>query len=225
MHTTYIANKTYGANTNVRPKVGPDISTWQPSRVTERAEAVAESPARPHVHYMPSKLFHHYHYFVSYLDGDTESQSLRFHHPEAITMLHITTASSVGSNIFALVSLLVISAVVLLILRHYLPLRTTPAYILVPIFFALGLPASIILLVPIDLASSARTEDEATRGIWLPDRVLLVSWRITYWLTFSLTWYCFLGHNSSICSRLTSLQVHSPYTCRILRFRISRHEF
>lgn len=105
------------------------------------------------------------------------------------TMLSITAASSVGSNIFALFSLLVISIVVLLILRHYLPLRTTPAYLLVPIFFALGLPASIILLVPIDLASSNRTEDAATRGIWLPERVLLVSWRITYWLTFVLTWY------------------------------------
>lgn len=104
--------------------------------------------------------------------------------------MYITTASSnpLGSEIFSLVAILVISGVVLLILRYYLPLRTTPAYLLVPIFFALGLPASIVLLVPIDLASSTGTEDEGTRGIWLPDRVLLVSWRITYWLTFVLTW-------------------------------------
>jgi hypothetical protein len=94
----------------------------------------------------------------------------------------------VGSVVFSLISLVVISLVVLLILRHYLPLRTTPAYLLVPIFFALGLPASIVLLVPIDLASNAREEDEGARGIWLPDRVLLVSWRICYWLTFALTW-------------------------------------
>lgn len=99
------------------------------------------------------------------------------------------STNPVGSEIFALIALLVISVVVLLVLRHYLPLRTTPAYLLVPIFFALSLPASIILLVPIDLASSARTEDAGTRGIWLPDRVLLVSWRITYWLTFVLTWF------------------------------------
>lgn len=104
-------------------------------------------------------------------------------------MLGVTANSSpVGSEIFSLISLLVISLVVLLILRHYLPLRTTPAYLLVPIFFALGLPASIVLLVPIDLASNAREEDEGARGIWLPDRVLLVSWRICYWLTFALTW-------------------------------------
>jgi hypothetical protein len=97
--------------------------------------------------------------------------------------------SPVGSEIFALVALLVISLVVLLILRHYLPLRTTPAYLLVPIFFALWLPASIVLLVPIDLASNARDQDAGSRGIWLFDRVLLVSWRICYWLTFALTWY------------------------------------
>ncbi len=104
-------------------------------------------------------------------------------------MISITAAPSpIGSEIFSLVALLVISLGVLLLLRHYLPLRTTPAYLLVPIFFALGLPASIILLVPIDLASSARDQDAGSRGIWLPDRVLLVSWRIGYWLTFALTW-------------------------------------
>jgi len=95
--------------------------------------------------------------------------------------------AAIGSEIFALISLLVISIVVLLILRHYLPLRTTPGYLLVPVFLALQLPASIVLLVPIDLASSVGTDD-GTRGIWLPQRVLLVSWRITYWLTFALTW-------------------------------------
>ncbi|KAF4821358.1 LIMR family protein [Colletotrichum siamense] len=105
-------------------------------------------------------------------------------------MLHIVSASSpVPSEIFALLALLSISVIVLFILRHYLPLRTTPAFYLVPIFFALWLPACMVLLVPIDLASSARTDDEATRGVWLPQRMLLVSWRITYWLTFALTWF------------------------------------
>lgn len=96
--------------------------------------------------------------------------------------------SPVASIIFSVIALLVISVVVLLILRHYLPLRTTPAFLLVPVFFALWLPASIVLLVPIDLASNAGTDDDAAKGIWLPDRMLLVSWRITYWLTFVLTW-------------------------------------
>lgn len=97
-------------------------------------------------------------------------------------------ASPVGSTVFSVIALVVISLVVLAILRFYLPLRTTPAHYLVPIFFALWLPSVVVILVPIDLASSARTDDEATRGIWLPERVVVVAWRITYWLTFVLTW-------------------------------------
>jgi hypothetical protein len=104
-------------------------------------------------------------------------------------MLEIASKSSpVGSIIFSLIALLVISFIVLAILRYYLPLRSTPAFYLVPIFFALWLPSIVVILVPIDLASTATTDDEATRGIWLPERVILVSWRITYWLTFVLTW-------------------------------------
>ncbi|KAI9875902.1 MAG: hypothetical protein M1830_007804 [Pleopsidium flavum] len=96
--------------------------------------------------------------------------------------------SSAGSDVFALAALLSISLLILLLLRHFLPLRTTPAYLLVPIFLALALPVSIILLVPIDLASSSSTSDESARGIWLPEAVMLVAWRIAYWLTFALTW-------------------------------------
>lgn len=94
----------------------------------------------------------------------------------------------VGSAIFSIIALLLVSLGVLLILRYYLPLRTTPAFYLVPIFFALWLPSVLVLLVPIDLASSAIADDVASRGIWLPQRVVLVLWRIIYWLTFCLTW-------------------------------------
>lgn len=93
----------------------------------------------------------------------------------------------IGSGIFSILALLAVSIAVLLLLRHFLPLRTTPAYLTLPVFLALALPASIVLLVPIDLVSSSETED-SHRGIWLPDRVILVSWRIAYWLTFVLTW-------------------------------------
>jgi hypothetical protein len=93
----------------------------------------------------------------------------------------------IGSGIFSVLALLAVSIAVLLLLRRFLPLRTTPAYLSVPVFLALALPASIVLLVPIDLVSSSDTED-SHRGIWLPDRVILVSWRISYWLTFVLTW-------------------------------------
>lgn len=96
--------------------------------------------------------------------------------------------SSIGSDAFALSAFAFISIFVLLLLRHFLPLRTSPAYLVVPIFLSLALPISIILLVPIDLASSSRPDEEALRGIWLPEGVRLVAWRLTYWLTFALTW-------------------------------------
>ena len=95
-------------------------------------------------------------------------------------------STSIGSDIFAVVAFLVISMLTLLLLRHYLPLRSTPAYLSVPVFLGLALPCSIILLVPIDLASA---DGASSRGIWLPERAVLVLWRITYWLTFLLTWW------------------------------------
>ncbi|EER45018.1 LMBR1 domain-containing protein [Histoplasma capsulatum H143] len=101
----------------------------------------------------------------------------------------VATSSSapVGSGIFVCLALLVISILVLLLLRLYLPLRSTPAFLSFPVFLALALPASVVLLVPIDLTSSTRG-DEPSSGIWLPPRVMLVSWRIAYWLTFVMTW-------------------------------------
>lgn len=94
---------------------------------------------------------------------------------------------SVGSSVFFTLSLLIISLFVLALLRRFLTLRATPAYLSVPVFLALALPASVVLLVPIDLASSSRN-DGGPRAIWLPDRLVLVSWRIAYWLIFVLTW-------------------------------------
>ncbi|KAI1326381.1 LMBR1-like membrane protein-domain-containing protein [Xylariaceae sp. FL0255] len=106
-------------------------------------------------------------------------------------LLIASSHTPVGSIIFSAIALTILSIAVLLILRRYLPLRTTPAFLLLPVFFGLWLPASIVLLVPIDLASNAGPDDEAIRGIWLPHRALLVAWRISYWLTFVLTWFIF----------------------------------
>lgn len=97
-------------------------------------------------------------------------------------------ASAAGSGSVSGIALLIVCIAVLFLLRHYLPLRSAPAFLLVPVFLAIALPTSAILLVPIDLASSARVEDEASKGIWLPQRMVLVLWRIIYWLTFVLTW-------------------------------------
>ncbi|KAM3419377.1 hypothetical protein BST61_g5307 [Cercospora zeina] len=93
-------------------------------------------------------------------------------------------ASSVAYDIFAASALLTIALLVLLTIRHYLPLRNTPHWLLLPVFLALSLPCSIILLVPIDCAAT-----NANHAVWLPERVTLVAWRIAYWLTFVLTWF------------------------------------
>lgn len=97
--------------------------------------------------------------------------------------------SATASTTLTVAALATICLSVLLLLRHYLPLRTTPAFLTIPIFLAIALPASAILLVPIDLASSSGPEDEQSKGIWLAQRPLLVAWRLVYWLTFMLTWF------------------------------------
>ncbi|QIW96106.1 hypothetical protein AMS68_001624 [Peltaster fructicola] len=128
--------------------------------------------------------------------------------------------TSIGSIVFVVAAFLLISLLVLLLLRHYLPLRTTPGYLLLPVFLALALPCSIILLVPIDLASSDTTPAETHQtGIWLPERALQATWRITYWLTFVLTWailpilgeYCDSGDRDSRARILYSLKTNAKY--------------
>lgn len=119
------------------------------------------------------------------------------------------SGSSVGSDIFFAIALLLICLLVLLLLRYYLPLRTTPAFISVPVFLAIALPASIILLVPIDLASSAGTDTSGSRGIWLPAKALTKLWRVLYWLTFALTWSVQLAIDVEGALKMTNILVGS----------------
>ncbi|KXT04646.1 hypothetical protein AC578_2100 [Pseudocercospora eumusae] len=133
-------------------------------------------------------------------------------------------ASSVSSTLFATTSAVVIALLVLLLIRHYLPLRSTPAYLLLPVFLALFLPASIIILVPVDLASVERNGDEHAKAFWLPERALLVTWRITYWLTFILTWfllpflaeYCDSGYRDAKHRSIYSLRANFRYQLIVL---------
>ena len=134
------------------------------------------------------------------------------------------TSSAAGSTASFILSLVAIAALVLILLRYYLPLRTTPAYVSVPVFLAIALPASIIVLLPIDLASSAGTDTGGARGIWLSDTVVYKSWRIIYWLTFALTWailpmlgeYCDSGYREPK-SRLTyALRSNGQYWLIVL---------
>ncbi|EPS35668.1 hypothetical protein H072_10938 [Dactylellina haptotyla CBS 200.50] len=96
---------------------------------------------------------------------------------------------AVGSEVLSAIAFVTIAGFVLLLIRFFLPLRTTPQYLLVPVFLALVIPCSIIVLVPIDLASNSGLDGgTGNRGVVLPQRVLLVAWRIAYWLSFVLTW-------------------------------------
>ncbi|RPA88174.1 hypothetical protein BJ508DRAFT_410048 [Ascobolus immersus RN42] len=118
-----------------------------------------------------------------------------------------------------LVGLCALAAI--LLLRTFLPLRTTPQYILFPVFLAISIPCSIGFLVPIDIASHAGTDG---RGIALSDRTLLVSWRIAYWLTFVLTWailpllqsYMDSGHRDPKRRFIAALHANMRYHLTIL---------
>ena len=124
--------------------------------------------------------------------------------------------NSNGSSATAFTSALIICALVVLLLRHYLPLRSTPAYILLPVFLGIALPWTIIVLVPVDLASA---DGPASKGIWLAESTVLLAWGITYWLTFFLTWwllpllgeYCDSGDRSIRGRLLYSIQSNARY--------------
>ncbi|RMD44782.1 hypothetical protein DV735_g342, partial [Chaetothyriales sp. CBS 134920] len=131
-------------------------------------------------------------------------------------------ASATASTVAIALSLTLLCLTLLLLLRHFLPLRSTPAFLLLPVFLAVALPASTVLLVPIDLAStSGPHEDEAvtSKGIWLARRPLLVAWRLVYWLTFVLTWfvlpilaeYMDAGHRDVKARLIYSLRSNARY--------------
>jgi hypothetical protein len=135
------------------------------------------------------------------------------------------TFSAAGSTAFFILCLLSISGLVLLLLRYYLPLRTTPAYVVVPVFLAIALPASIVVLLPIDLASSAGLDTtDGARGIWLNDTVVYKAWRIVYWLTFALTWailpmlgeYCDSGYREPKARLRYALRSNGRYWLIVL---------
>src|SRR4051812_44988458 len=96
------------------------------SRLDEVCLATAQLPTlhRPHLH--PTLPY------LDFLKSRPAANSDGKVGPIATTMITVVAESPpVGSIVFFVISLLVISTVVLLLERHYLPLRTTPAYLLV----------------------------------------------------------------------------------------------
>lgn len=138
------------------------------------------------------------------------------------------TTTAGGSTAIFILSLLAITGLVLLLLRYYLPLRTTPAYVVVPVFLAIALPASIVVVLPIDLASRAGTDADGVRGIALSDAVVYKAWRIVYWLTFALTWailpmlgeYCDSGYRQPKARLMYALRSNGRYWLIVLGWSI-----
>jgi hypothetical protein len=112
----------------------------------------------------------------------------------AYASMATSSATPIGSTVFLSLFFVAICLLTLLLLRRFLTVRATPAYITVPVFLALVLPASVVLLVPVDLTSSSREKGKGTNGVWLPSHAVLVLWRITYWLIFCLTWFVSSHH-------------------------------
>uniref|UniRef100_A0A060T7S6 ARAD1C29942p n=1 Tax=Blastobotrys adeninivorans TaxID=409370 RepID=A0A060T7S6_BLAAD len=87
--------------------------------------------------------------------------------------------------IFVVIAFLVTALVALLGIRQFTRLRKTPPFILVPLFIAVYIPCSIVVLVPIDLMSSS---DSKHPLFYVGEKARLIMWRVIYWLAFALTW-------------------------------------
>ena len=108
--------------------------------------------------------------------------------------------------IIALSTFSAVLVVTVLLLSYYAPLRQTPRCVLLTGIPSIDrnvtvatvgwfIPFSIVLLLPIDLASTAADNvceidpDKCTQPLfYLPATTLLLCWRIGYWTTFTLTW-------------------------------------
>ncbi|KAK9319238.1 LMBR1-like membrane protein [Lipomyces orientalis] len=101
-------------------------------------------------------------------------------------------------------------------MNYFCTIKRTPSYLLVALFCAVYIPFSIILLVPIDLASST---SENQPLLALPRNVTFAIWRVVYWLAFFLTWlilpvlqsYLESGHNDNAKKIRDALRANARY--------------
>ncbi|ODV91554.1 hypothetical protein CANCADRAFT_17936, partial [Tortispora caseinolytica NRRL Y-17796] len=72
---------------------------------------------------------------------------------------------------------------VFILIQRFISIKTTPLYIFIPIFLAIYIPSSIIILLPIDLSC------QSSHTIFcISNKIILALWRMLYWLQFALTW-------------------------------------
>lgn len=85
------------------------------------------------------------------------------------------------------VGISIVSLAVLLFLHRVISLAHVPAYTSLLGFFAFFLPASIAIILPLDLAYGARHADNTEGSPTMEQRIMLKLWRSEYWISFALT--------------------------------------
>lgn len=88
--------------------------------------------------------------------------------------------------VFPVLAFCLTGVVALVGISAFTRLRKTPYYVLVPLFFSVYIPCSIVVLVPIDLVSSSKNGKSSL--FFVSESIRLILWRIIYWLAFTLTW-------------------------------------
>ena len=71
--------------------------------------------------------------------------------------------------------------------QHHINITKYPFYFAIPVTLAVFLPMLIVVLLPLDYVS--HTSKSPPLWFHLPDSLILVLWKITYWITFCLTWF------------------------------------
>ncbi|KAJ3112694.1 LMBR1 domain-containing protein 2 [Phlyctochytrium bullatum] len=94
----------------------------------------------------------------------------------------------------AIVLLLLLAVGVANLLLYFGNWRTYPWYVQVTCFVAWMFPFAIILVLPLDLASTLYRNCEGSPNCdepiaYVPEQFLLVFWQILYWTMFCLTWF------------------------------------
>ncbi|OLL25055.1 LMBR1 domain-containing protein 2, partial [Neolecta irregularis DAH-3] len=76
------------------------------------------------------------------------------------------------------------------LLSFYSRPRSLPAYVPAAVFIGWFIPFSVVLLFPFDLASTSSTKNQRPL-FFIPENVLVVVWRTTWWTCAVFTWFVF----------------------------------
>jgi hypothetical protein len=123
--------------------------------------------------------------------------------------------------VFVLLAFLATALVSLWAISRYCRIREVSAYVLVPLFVAIYIPFSIVVLVPIDLMSSSQNSHPL---FYINEAARLIIWRVMYWLAFTMTWavlpilqsFVESGHHDPAKKLMDSLRSNAKYQAILL---------